>query len=135
MSARHQSHVHFFHIQGSGLQESINLAVLNLKENGELAKMKNKWWYENTECQNPKEKTKKNELSLSNVAGIFFILVGGLIVAMFAALIEFCILAKKEAKRAKTTLSDAMKNKARLALSGGRDLESIRFYGADSSAL
>ena len=36
--------------------------------------------------------------------------------------------------RAKTTLSDAMKNKARLALGPGREIESIRFYG-DSSAL
>ena len=114
--------------------DQINLAVLKLKENGELAKLKNKWWYENTECHDTTEKTKKNELSLSNVAGIFFILVGGLIFAMFAALFEFCYNSKKEAKRAQTTLSDAMRNKARLALSGGRDLDSIRFYG-DSSAL
>lgn len=120
--------------KGSGLQDPINFAVLTLKENGELAKLKNKWWYENTECQHDTEKTKKNELPLSNVAGIFFILVGGLIIAMCVALFEFCYNSRKEAKRAKTTLSDAMKGKARLALSGGRDLDSIRFYG-DSSAL
>lgn len=120
--------------KGSGLQETINLAVLNLKENGELAKLKNKWWHENTECHEHSEQTKKNELSLSNVAGIFFILVGGLIIAMIAALVEFCLNAKKEAARAKIALSSAMKNKARLALSGGRDLENIRFYG-ESSAL
>ncbi len=41
----------------------------------------------------------KNELLLSNVAGIFFILVAGLIVAMFAALFEFCYNSKKEARR------------------------------------
>jgi ionotropic glutamate receptor len=104
----------------------LNHAVLTLKENGELAKLKNKWWYDNTECREPKDNVKKNELSLSNVAGIFFILVGGLIVAMIAALVEFCLNSKKEAKRAKTTFTDAMKNKARLALSGGRDLDSIR---------
>ena len=45
---------------------------------------------------------------------------------MIAALAEFCINSRKEAKRAKTTLKAAMKNKARLALSGGRDLDSIR---------
>ena len=91
--------------------------------------------YENTEChENTDKSTTKNELSLSNVAGIFFILVGGLIAAMFAALFEFCYNSKKEARRAKTSLSDAMRNKARLALSGGRDLDSVRFYG-DSSAL
>jgi glutamate receptor 3 len=121
--------------KGSGLHNVINLAVLTLKENGDLAKLQNKWWYENTECHDSSsEKTKKNELSLSNVAGIFFILVGGLILAMAAALVEFCYNSKQEAKRAQTSLSAAMKNKARLALSGGRDMDNIRFYG-DSSAL
>ena len=119
---------------GFPLKEEMNLAVLNLKENGELAKLKNKWWYENTECHDHSDKTKKNELSLSKVAGIFFILIGGLVLAMIAALIEFCYHSKQEAKRAKTTLSEAMRSKARLALSGGRDLDSIRLYG-DSSAL
>ncbi len=105
--------------------------MLKLKENGDLAKLKNKWWYENTECsvssesQMQKKSHLKNELQLSNVAGIFFILVGGLIAAMFAALAEFCYNSRKEARRAKTTLSEAMRNKARLALSGGRDLVNI----------
>ena len=103
-------------------------------DKGELAKLKNKWWYENTECLDQSETTKKNELSLSNVAGIFFILIGGLVLAMIVALVEFCLNSKREAKRAKSSLSSAMKNKARLALSGGRNLENHRFYG-DSSAL
>ncbi|XP_040568809.1 glutamate receptor 1 [Lepeophtheirus salmonis] len=121
--------------KGSGLKEEVNLAVLHLKENGDLAKLRNTWWYERTECAEKTEQSgRKNELSLSNVAGVFFILIGGLITAMAMALLEFCVKSRTEAKRAKTTLSDAMKNKARLALSGGRDLDSIRFYG-DSSAL
>ncbi len=116
--------------KGSGLQDRINFAVLNLKENGQLAKLKNKWWYENTECvDTTKEKTKKNELSLSNVAGIFFILIGGLCVALVVALFEFCYNSRLEAKRTKSTLSEAMRNKARLALSGGRDLTNIRYRG------
>jgi len=36
---------------GSPLRDGINLAVLALKENGELAKLKNKWWYDRTECR------------------------------------------------------------------------------------
>lgn len=126
--------------KGSGLQERINFAVLNLKENGQLAKLKNKWWYENTECVDSAEKTKKNELSLNNVAGIFFILIGGLIVALFAALLEFCYNSSKEAKRAKSSLALAMRAKAQLALSGGRDLSNVKPYmttgePASSSAL
>ena len=32
--------------KGSGLKDVINIAVLNLTENGDLAKFKNRWWYD-----------------------------------------------------------------------------------------
>lgn len=35
-------------------RDAVNLAVLSLKEDGELTKLKNKWWYDRTEC--PKDK-------------------------------------------------------------------------------
>ena len=41
----------------------LNDAVLKLKENGELAKLKNKWWYDNTECHETTEKAKASILS------------------------------------------------------------------------
>jgi glutamate receptor 3 len=43
----------------------------------------------------------RNELSLSNVAGIFYILIGGLLLAMGVALLEFCYKSHTEASRAK----------------------------------
>lgn len=30
----------------------MNLAVLHLKENGDLTKLENKWWYDRSECKN-----------------------------------------------------------------------------------
>jgi hypothetical protein len=32
-------------------RDRINLAVLSLIENGELTKLKNRWWYDRTECK------------------------------------------------------------------------------------
>uniref|UniRef100_A0A8C3FSK8 Glutamate receptor n=1 Tax=Chrysemys picta bellii TaxID=8478 RepID=A0A8C3FSK8_CHRPI len=60
----------------------------------------------------------KYALSLSNVAGGFYILVGGLGLAMLVALIEFCYKSRAEAKRMKMTLNDAMRSKARLSITG-----------------
>ena len=101
-----------------------------------------RWWYDRSECKKEKETAAKSELSLSHVAGIFYILICGLILAMVMALLEFCYKASSESKKAKVTflltfrtflsfltpgpqvpMSDAMKNKARLALSGGRDID------------
>ncbi|XP_005006852.1 glutamate receptor 2 isoform X5 [Cavia porcellus] len=98
----------------------VNLAVLKLSEQGVLDKLKNKWWYDKGECgaKDSGSKEKTSALSLSNVAGVFYILVGGLGLAMLVALIEFCYKSRAEAKRMKMTLSDAMRKEARLSISG-----------------
>uniref|UniRef100_A0A673L0D2 Glutamate receptor n=1 Tax=Sinocyclocheilus rhinocerous TaxID=307959 RepID=A0A673L0D2_9TELE len=85
--------------KGSQLRTPVNLAVLKLSESGILDKLKNKWWYDKGEC-GPKDSGSK-ALSLSNVAGVFYILVGGLGLAMLVALIEFCYKSRNEAKRMK----------------------------------
>ncbi|XP_047927791.1 glutamate receptor 2 isoform X6 [Anser cygnoides] len=109
---------------GSGGGDSkvspINLAVLKLSEQGVLDKLKNKWWYDKGECgaKDSGSKEKTSALSLSNVAGVFYILVGGLGLAMLVALIEFCYKSRAEAKRMKLTLNDAMRSKARLSITG-----------------
>ncbi|KAM6946393.1 glutamate receptor 4a [Aplochiton taeniatus] len=107
--------------KGSQLRNAVNLAVLKLNEQGLLDKLKNKWWYDKGECGSgggdSKDKSSQ-ALSLSNVAGVFYILVGGLGLAMLVALVEFCYKSRAEAKRMKLTFSEAMRNKARLSITG-----------------
>ncbi|XP_067280393.1 glutamate receptor 4b isoform X4 [Pseudorasbora parva] len=95
--------------KGSQLRTPVNLAVLKLSESGILDKLKNKWWYYKGEC-GPKDSGSKDKssqaLSLSNVAGVFYILVGGLGLAMLVALIEFCYKSRNEAKRMKVEQSE-----------------------------
>ncbi|NXY43771.1 GRIA4 protein, partial [Ceuthmochares aereus] len=106
--------------KGSPLRNAVNLAVLKLNEQGLLDKLKNKWWYDKGECGSGggDSKDKTSALSLSNVAGVFYILVGGLGLAMLVALIEFCYKSRAEAKRMKLTFSEAIRNKARLSITG-----------------
>uniref|UniRef100_A0A3Q3IYF6 Glutamate receptor n=1 Tax=Monopterus albus TaxID=43700 RepID=A0A3Q3IYF6_MONAL len=89
--------------KGSALRNAVNLAVLKLNEQGLLDKLKNKWWYDKGECGSGggDSKDKTSALSLSNVAGVFYILVGGLGLAMMVALIEFCYKSRQETKRLK----------------------------------
>ena len=56
---------------------------------------------------------------------------------MIMAIVEFCHKSNVESKAGKVNFSDAMRNKAKLALQGGSDtsdVDAVRFYG-DSSAL
>uniref|UniRef100_A0A669E786 Glutamate receptor n=1 Tax=Oreochromis niloticus TaxID=8128 RepID=A0A669E786_ORENI len=89
--------------KGSALRTPVNLAVLKLSEQGILDKLKNKWWYDKGECgtKDSGSKDKTSALSLSNVAGVFYILVGGLGLAMTVALIEFCYKSRQETKKLK----------------------------------
>ncbi|KTG45341.1 hypothetical protein cypCar_00002204 [Cyprinus carpio] len=89
--------------KGSALRSAVNLAVLKLNEQGLLDKLKNKWWYDKGECgsRGGDSKDKTSALSLSNVAGVFYILVGGLGLAMTVALVEFCYKSHHETKRLK----------------------------------
>ncbi|XP_039732171.1 glutamate receptor 2 isoform X5 [Pteropus medius] len=120
--------------KGSSLRTPVNLAVLKLSEQGVLDKLKNKWWYDKGECgaKDSGSKEKTSALSLSNVAGVFYILVGGLGLAMLVALIEFCYKSRAEAKRMKMILSDAMRNKTRLSITGSTG-ENGRVMGPEFS--
>ncbi|KAJ8408907.1 hypothetical protein AAFF_G00247250 [Aldrovandia affinis] len=92
---------------GSG---GVNLAVLKLNEQAVLDKLKNKWWYDKGECgsKDSARKDKTSALSLSNVAGVFYILIGGLGLAMLVALVEFCYKSRTESMRMKQIINEAM---------------------------
>lgn len=55
------------------------------------------------------------EMTLSQVAGIFYVLVGGLTVALAVAFVEFCQHGRAEAARANVPLRAALRAKARMA--------------------
>uniref|UniRef100_A0A8C5EAW5 Glutamate receptor 1-like n=1 Tax=Gouania willdenowi TaxID=441366 RepID=A0A8C5EAW5_GOUWI len=87
--------------KGSPLRIPVNLAVLKLNEQAVLDKLKNKWWYDKGECGHKDSGRKTSALSLSNVAGVFYILIGGLGLAMMVALVEFCYKSRIESRRMK----------------------------------
>ncbi|XP_029555454.1 glutamate receptor 1 isoform X3 [Salmo trutta] len=91
--------------KGSALRIPVNLAVLKLNEQAILDKLKNKWWYDKGECgsKDSGRKDKTSALSLSNVAGVFYILIGGLGLAMLVALVEFCYKSRIESRRMKVS--------------------------------
>ncbi|XP_075959936.1 glutamate receptor 1a isoform X3 [Anarhichas minor] len=106
--------------KGSPLRIPVNLAVLKLNEQAFLDKLKNKWWYDKGECgsKDSGRKDKTSALSLSNVAGVFYILIGGLGLAMLVALVEFCYKSRTESRRMKQSINDAMRCSTLTRMSG-----------------
>uniref|UniRef100_A0A4W6DBA0 Glutamate receptor n=1 Tax=Lates calcarifer TaxID=8187 RepID=A0A4W6DBA0_LATCA len=106
--------------KGSPLRNPVNLAVLKLNEQGLLDKLKNRWWYDKGECGTGggDSKDKTSALSLSNVAGVFYILIGGLGLAMLVALVEFCYKSRIESRRMKELIDAAMMSTRASGLGG-----------------
>ncbi|KAH9404219.1 Glutamate receptor 2, partial [Tyrophagus putrescentiae] len=101
--------------RGSPIREKLNLAVLFLIENGDLTRLENKWWYDRSECKAREAKeTIQNALTLNNVAGCFYILIGGLLVAMIVALVEFAAKAKHDS----FAFQHAMKSILNISITG-----------------
>lgn len=93
----------------SSLHVKLNLAVLTLTEKGDLTRLENRWWYESSECkgnQNPLDvKEMQTSLTIDNVEGIFYILLGGLCCSMIVAIIDLTCRCYKEAVRDKVSTS------------------------------
>ncbi|CAH1647577.1 unnamed protein product [Spodoptera littoralis] len=98
--------------KGSQLRDGVNMALQSLKEEGEISRLVRKW-FTKSECDHS-DNDKGSELTLSQVAGLFYVLVGGLSLAMGVALIEFCRHGRSEAARANVPLRDALRAKAHL---------------------
>ncbi|XP_052752544.1 glutamate receptor 1-like [Galleria mellonella] len=100
--------------KGSKLRDGVNLALQSLKNEGEIQKLVRKW-FTKAECDISDQNIRGTELTLSQVAGLFYVLMAGLALALAVALLEFCQHGRAEAARANIPLGTALKAKARLA--------------------
>ncbi|ULU00584.1 hypothetical protein L3Y34_001207 [Caenorhabditis briggsae] len=114
---------------GSDWKDHINLAILALQERGELKKLENKWWYDRGQCDAALTVDGSSaSLNLSKVAGIFYILMGGMVISMLAALGEFLYRSRIEARKSNSNsmvanfaknLKSALSSQLRLSIEGG----------------
>lgn len=72
-----------------------------MKENGELMQLQNKWWVDRSECPAADMESSEadDELSFSSLAGIFYILIIGLVASLIVAVFEFCYFSRRAARK------------------------------------
>ena len=73
------------------------MAVLNLQEDGKIQMLYNKWWKSTGKCNKDDKNSKANSLGVENVGGIFVVLLAGLTLSVFTAIIEFIVKSKRNA--------------------------------------
>lgn len=79
--------------------------MLELRENGDLARWE-KYWFDKGEClhQSSGKDGAQSALTLDNIAGIFYILIGGLVTAIISAAIEFFYKSRIDAKKSQVRI-------------------------------
>ncbi|XP_078060222.1 glutamate receptor ionotropic, kainate 5-like isoform X1 [Mustelus asterias] len=88
---------------GSPFRDEITLAILQLQENNRLEILKRKWW-EGGKC--PKEEDHRAKgLGMENIGGIFVVLICGLIIAVFVAVMEFVWTTRRSAESEEVSIS------------------------------
>ncbi|XP_014768777.1 glutamate receptor ionotropic, kainate 2 [Octopus bimaculoides] len=76
---------------GATYREDLSMVILNLSDTGKLHELESRWW-NNRMCpdMNKASAVETSELQFENVAGVFFLLVTGILVAGVVCLIEYC---------------------------------------------
>ncbi|XP_066540243.1 glutamate receptor ionotropic, kainate 5-like [Hoplias malabaricus] len=100
---------------GSPFRDEISLAILQLQENNRLEILKRKWW-EGGQC--PKEEDHRAKgLGMENIGGIFVVLICGLIIAVFVAVMEFVWSTRRSAETDEVSVCQEMLTEFRNAVS------------------
>ncbi|XP_040020791.2 glutamate receptor ionotropic, kainate 5 isoform X2 [Gasterosteus aculeatus] len=100
---------------GSPFRDEITLAILQLQENNRLEILKRRWW-EGGQC--PKEGDHRAKgLGMENIGGIFVVLICGLIIAVFVAIMEFVWSTRRSAETDEVSVCQEMITEFRNAVS------------------
>nr|XP_033770635.1 glutamate receptor ionotropic, kainate 5 isoform X1 [Geotrypetes seraphini]XP_033770636.1 glutamate receptor ionotropic, kainate 5 isoform X1 [Geotrypetes seraphini] len=100
---------------GSPFRDEITLAILQMQENNRLEVLKRKWW-EGGKC--PKEEDHRAKgLGMENIGGIFVVLICGLIIAVFVAIMEFVWSTRRSAETEEVSVCQEMLSELRNAVS------------------
>ncbi|KAJ8921823.1 hypothetical protein NQ315_008455 [Exocentrus adspersus] len=99
-------------------RNSLSTGILMLQSSGKLDDIKRKWWQERRgggRCVDEASEAEATPLNLKNVGGVFWVTVGGTILAFFMAILETLSYAYKKSVRTKTPFKAVL-------------LEEIKFY-------
>ncbi|XP_029023558.1 glutamate receptor ionotropic, kainate 5-like isoform X2 [Betta splendens] len=109
---------------GSPFRDEITLGILQMQESNRLEILKRRWW-EGGQC--PKEEDHRAKgLGMENIGGIFVVLICGLIIAVFVAIMEFVWSTRRTAETDEVSVCQEMLTEFRNAVSCRKNLRSRR---------
>ncbi|TNN45886.1 Glutamate receptor ionotropic, kainate 5 [Liparis tanakae] len=112
------------HRAGSPYRDEITLGILQLQESNRLEILKRHWW-EGGRCLKEEDHRAKG-LGMENIGGIFVVLICGLIIAVFVAIMEFLWSTRRSAETDEVSVCQEMLTEFRNAVSCKKSSRSRR---------
>nr|XP_040044612.1 glutamate receptor ionotropic, kainate 5-like isoform X2 [Gasterosteus aculeatus aculeatus] len=109
---------------GSPYRDEITLGILQLQESNRLEILKRRWW-EGGQCLKEEDHRAKG-LGMENIGGIFVVLICGLIIAVFVAVMEFLWSTRRSAETDEVSVCHEMLTEFRNAVSCKKSSRSRR---------
>ncbi|EDW49637.1 GM23173 [Drosophila sechellia] len=99
-------------------RDKFNKALLELQEQGVLARLKNKWWNEVGAgvCSAKSNKDGPSELGVDNLSGIYVVLVIGSIISIIISILCWCYFVYKKARNYEVPFCDALAEEFRIVI-------------------
>uniref|UniRef100_H3CII8 Glutamate receptor n=1 Tax=Tetraodon nigroviridis TaxID=99883 RepID=H3CII8_TETNG len=110
---------------GSPYRHEITLGILQLQESNRLEILKRRWW-EGGQCPREEDHRAKGCLGMENIGGIFVVLICGLIIAVFVAIMEFVWSTRRTAETDEVSVCQEMLSEFRNAVSCRKSSRSRR---------
>ncbi|KAH8384049.1 hypothetical protein KR009_011866 [Drosophila setifemur] len=99
-------------------RDKFNNALLELQEQGVLAKLKTKWWNEIGAgvCSAKSEADGPSELGVDNLSGIYAVLAVGTIISIIVSVLCWCVFVYKKAKFYAVSFCDALSEEFKIVI-------------------
>ncbi|PAA92177.1 hypothetical protein BOX15_Mlig030089g10 [Macrostomum lignano] len=105
---------------GSPYRDMISESILMFQKSQDLENLRRRWWRQKNitvKCEDPKDKkAQPSGLSFDQVAGIYVVLIGGMLVAMVTVAGEFCYKSIRRADKDKQPIMTELWQELKLAL-------------------
>ncbi|KAH8409836.1 hypothetical protein KR222_009343, partial [Zaprionus bogoriensis] len=100
-------------------RDKFNNALLELQEQGVLARLKNKWWNEVGAgvCGAKSDSDGPSELKLENLSGIYAVLIVGSVLAFICSFLYWCLFVFRKAKFYEVPFCDALAEEFKIVIS------------------
>ncbi|XP_068151172.1 glutamate receptor ionotropic, kainate 2 [Drosophila tropicalis] len=118
---------------GADYRTNLSVSILQLSEKGELYKMKNKWWKNETNTCDSFHEVDGDELSIIELGGVFLVLAGGVLTAVVVGIFEFLFNVQHVAVEERVTPWQALKAELIFALKFWVGKKPMRISNSSSS--